>query len=58
MDCTLVSVLEFKRSMHCTLTFVDLILEFFNKALSSSDSRSILNMLQKLSTLKSLMNAY
>ena len=30
----------------------------FNKALSSSDSRSILNMVQKLSTLKSLMNAY
>lgn len=44
--------------MHYTFTFVEMILGFFNKAPSYSDSHNLLNMSQKLPTWKGLMSAY
>lgn len=58
MGCMLVSVSEYKGGMHCTFTFADMILQFFNKTPSSSDSGNISNMFQKLSTWNGLTSAY
>lgn len=56
--CLLISVSEYKGSMHYTFTFVDTIEGFFNKTPSSSDSGNILNRFQKLSTWEGLTSAY